>query len=86
MMRYLVQGGQDAETVELLLSLTRIDSEDVKLALVAHLVHGLSDATSCATYDVSQSNFNRALNRLEQVAATVERLIEKRVRHLKSVK
>lgn len=85
-MRHLVQGGQDAETVELLLSLTRIDSEDVKLALEKHLVQGLCDARSCDIYDVSQSNFNRALNRLEQVAATVERLIEKRVRHLKSVK
>lgn len=40
-MRYLVQGGEDAETVELLLSLTRIDSDDVKSALKDYLVRGL---------------------------------------------
>ena len=85
-MRYLVQGGEDAETVELLLSLTRIDSDDVKSALKDYLVRGLGDATTCALHQIAQSNFNRALNRLEQVAETVERLIENRVRHLKSVK
>lgn len=85
-MRYLVQGGQDAETVELLLSLTRIDSDDVKQAMKDHLVTGLADSTACALREISQSNFNRALNRLESVAATVEQLIEKRVRHIKSVK
>jgi hypothetical protein len=85
-MRYLVQGGEDAETVYLLLSLTRIDSDDVKSALCDYLVRGLSDAATCALHQIAQSNFNRALNRLDQVAATVERLIEKRVRHLKSVK
>ena len=85
-MRDLVQGGEDAETVELLLSLTRIDSDDVKSALKDYLVRGLGDAATCALHQIAQSNFNRALNRLESVAATVERLIEKRVRHIKSVK
>lgn len=84
-MRLLVQGGQDAESVELLLSLTSISSEDVKDALTDHLVRGLADSTSCALHDVKQSNFNRALKRLEETAAIVEQLIEKRVRHLKSV-
>lgn len=85
-MRLLVQGGQDAESVDLLISLTSISSEDVKDALKKHLVTGLTDSTSCSLYGVSQSNFNRALKRLEETAATVEKLIEKRVRHIKSVK
>lgn len=85
-MRYLVQGGEDSETVELLLSLTRIDSDDVKSALKDFIATGLSANTACDMRGIELSNFNRALNRLEQVAATVERLIEKRFRHLKSVK
>lgn len=85
-MKLLVQGGQDSETVELLLSLTRIDSEDVKSAISDYLVTGLADSSACALHGIAQSNFNRALNSLESVAATVERLIEKRVKHLKSVK
>ncbi|WP_396180192.1 PapB/FocB family fimbrial expression transcriptional regulator [Flavobacterium sp.] len=83
-MRYLTQGGQTAERLQLLFSLTRIASDDIKAALSDYLVRGLSDATASSLNGVAQSNFNRALNGLEEVAATVERIKEIDWRHLKS--
>lgn len=85
-MRFLTQGGQTAERLELLFSLTRIASDDIKAALSDHLVRGLSDATASSLNGVAQSNFNRALNSLEEIAATVERIKEVDWRNLKSVK
>lgn len=85
-MRYLTQGGQTAERLELLFSLTRIASDDIKAALSDYLVRGLSDATASRLNGVAQSNFNRALNGLEEVAATVERIKEVDWRNIKSVK
>ena len=85
-MRFLTQGGQTAERLELLFSLTRIASDDIKAALSDYLVRGLSDATASSLNGVAQSNFNRALNGLEEVAATVERIKEIDWRNLKSVK
>lgn len=85
-MRYLTQGGQTAERLELLFSLTRIASDDIKAALNDYLVRGLPDATASSLNGVAQSNFNRALNGLEEVAATVERIKEIDWRNLKSDK
>lgn len=85
-MRHLIQGGKCDEGLKLLLSLTSISSEDVKAALHDHLVKGLSDTLSAQVNGVALPNFNRALNRLEEAEQTVERLIELRMKHLKSVK
>lgn len=85
-MRYLTQGGQTAERLQLLFSLTRIASDDIKAALNDYLVLGVSDATASRLNGVAQSNFSRALNGLEEVAATVERIKEIDWRHLKSDK
>lgn len=82
-MRYLTQGLESAERLELLLALTSIKSEDVKDALADHLVRGLADATAAGLNGVTQSNFKRALNTLEAVAAKVERIKEIDWRHLK---
>lgn len=82
-MRYLTQGGETAERLELLLSLTKITSEPVQDALADHLVRGLSDATAAGINGVTQSNLKRALDSLELVAATVERIKEIDWRHLK---
>lgn len=73
-MRYLTQGGQTTERLQLLLSLTRISSENTIDALSDYLVRGLADSTASALNGVSQSNFNRALAGLEKVAATVEQI------------
>jgi hypothetical protein len=81
--KYLIQGGESAERVELLLQLTSIRSEDIQDALADHLVRGLSDATAAGINGLTQSNFKRALDKLEEVAATVERIKEIDWRHLK---
>ncbi|WP_333609659.1 PapB/FocB family fimbrial expression transcriptional regulator [Arsukibacterium sp.] len=75
-MKYISQGSQCQRRFELLLSRTDIRSENVKAALKDHLVTGLSDATAAAINGVSQSNFNRAFNAVNDVAETVEKIKE----------
>lgn len=75
-MNYLMQGGETEERLALLIKLTSIRSEDIKYALVDHLVKGMPDATAASLNDVPQSNFNRAFNKLNEVAETVERIKE----------
>jgi len=85
-MRYLIQGSQTTERLELLLSLTRISSESVRDALSDYLVRGLSDSLAASANGVLLPNFTKALKSLDQVAATVEKIKEIDWRHLKSVK
>lgn len=85
-MKYITQGGESAERYQLLISLTRISSEDVKAALKDYLVIGLADATAAAINGVQLSNFTRALNTLNTVASTVEQIKELDWARLKSVK
>jgi hypothetical protein len=73
-MNYLLAGSEPAARVELLLSLTRINSEDVKAALRDHLVKGVSDSNAIAIHGITKSNFSRALKRLNEVAAIVEQI------------
>lgn len=73
-MNYLLAGSEPAKRVELLLSLTRIDSEDVKSALLDHLVKGMNDANAIAIHGINKSNFSRALSRLNEVAGVVEQI------------
>jgi len=75
-MRYITQGGESPERYELLISLTRISSEDIKAALKDYLVTGLADATAAAVNGVPLSNFTRALKTLNDTAATVEKIKE----------
>jgi hypothetical protein len=87
-MRYLIQGGEDAERLELIISLTKITSESVQQALIDHFKKGsgLAAETAAAVNGVKLSNFMRSINRLEEVAGTIERIKEIDWRHLKSVK
>lgn len=73
-MRYLMQGMETGERLNLLLSLTNIRSENVIDALHDHLVKGLADSTAAAINGCTQSNFKRALDAVEAVAATVEQI------------
>jgi hypothetical protein len=87
-MRYLIQGGEDAERLSHIISLTKITSENVQHALIDHFKKGsgLAAEAAAALNGVQLSNFTRAATRLEEVAATVERIKEIDWRHLKSVK
>ena len=75
-MKYLYAGSQSNERFELLLSLTRINSEDVVAALSDHLVKGASESSAAIMNGISMSNFNRAFRKLDTVAAAVERIKE----------
>jgi hypothetical protein len=85
-MRYLIQGGEDADRLDLIISLTKITSENVQQALIDHFKKGsgLAAETAAALNGVQLSNFTRAATRLEEVAASVERIKEIDWRHLKS--
>lgn len=81
-MKYLYAGSQSDERFELLLSMTRINSDDVVAALFDHLVKGASESSAAIMNGISMSNFNRAFKKLDTVAATVERIKEMDLRLL----
>ena len=85
-MKMLVRGLEKKERVELLISLTKMSSETQKQAIIDHLVKGRSDTEAALLNDVSQSNFNRAISRLNKVAGIVEKIKDIDWDHLKSVK
>ena len=72
----LVQGQESAERLSLLLELTRIDSDEVKQALRQHLTDGMSLKAAPILNGIKQQNFNRSLKRLNEIAATVEKIKE----------
>lgn len=76
MKNVLIQGLESLERVNLLLGLTRIDSEDVKHSLIDYLTKGMDLKTSAEINDVKQQNFNRALKRINEVAGVVEKIKE----------
>lgn len=75
-MKYLFAASQSDERLSLLLSTTKISSEDIKTALRDHLVRGFDVKNAAAINGVAQQNLDRALNKLEQVAKTFELIKE----------
>jgi len=82
-MKMLVRGLEKQERVELLISLTKMSSETQKQAIIDHLVKGRSDTEAALLNDVSQSNFNRAMSRLNEIAGIVEEIKALDWQHLK---
>lgn len=85
-MKYLIAGKQSPERFDLLLSLTRINSESVITALRDHLVVGHPEVTAALINQVPTSNFNRALSKMNGVARTIERVKELDWAHIESLK
>ncbi|MEO3684059.1 PapB/FocB family fimbrial expression transcriptional regulator [Shewanella vesiculosa] len=85
-MKYLIQGGESAERLQLLLQLTNIESPDVVAASQDHFVAGHKDTVAAIRNNVKKSNLSRAIARLEQVAFTVEQIKELDWQKLKSNK
>ena len=75
-MKYLFKGMQTQERFELLLSLTRIQSESVINALNDYLVRGMDKKTAAVANDVQMPNFSAALTKLERKAEIVEKIKE----------
>ena len=75
-MKFLTKGLEPEERINLLLLLTKIESKNIRSALVDHLTKGLTENDAAMLNDVSQQNFNRALKRLNGVAGVVEQVKE----------
>jgi len=76
LMKYLVVGHESKARIDLLFKLTKIKSDDVKDAILDHLVRGHAEKIAVALNLVDQGNFNRGLARLNEVAGTVEAIKE----------
>lgn len=75
-MKYLFKGMQSQERFELLLSLTRIQSESVIDALFDYLVKGVDKKASAVINGIEVSNLSAALSKLEEKAEVVELIKE----------
>lgn len=75
-MNYLLSGSESKERVELLLSLTKINSEPLRNSITDHLCGGHPDKYAYSINDVAQSNFARAMKTLNEVAGVVEAIKE----------
>ena len=75
-MKYLFKGMQTQERFELLLSLTRIQSESVINALNDYLVRGMDKKAAAVINGVEMPNLSAALNKLEEKARVVEHIKE----------
>jgi predicted DNA-binding protein (UPF0251 family) len=73
-MKYLIQGGEPAERLQLLLRLTRIDSVEVIEALRSHYIDGLSKSNAAAVNCIEKSNLTRAIQRINEVAEVIEKV------------
>lgn len=71
-MKYLFKGMQSQERFELLLKLTRINSDNVVDAMRDYLVWGMDKKAAAILNGVRLPNFTAALNKLEEKAAIVE--------------
>ncbi|MEQ3513606.1 PapB/FocB family fimbrial expression transcriptional regulator [Pseudoalteromonas sp. BZB3] len=75
-MKYLFKGMQTQERFELLLSLTRIQSESLINALNDYLVRGMDKKAAALANGVEMPNFSAALKKLEEKAQIIEKIKE----------
>lgn len=73
-MKMLLRGMENKRRVELMLSLTRINSEPVVKAIFDHLVHGKTEEGAAAINMIQQQNFSWALIKLNKSAQVVEEI------------
>ena len=67
-------GNEKPEVIALLIGLTGFRSDDVIDALTKHLVKGMNETAAAAMCGVDESNFRRALAKLESKARVVEQI------------
>jgi hypothetical protein len=71
MANYLIRGAENAERLEILISMTSLTGEWVIKAIKRHLVDGMDEVTACAHYEIKRGNFDRSLKRVNEVAGKV---------------
>ena len=72
----LLPGHESEESLDILISLTNMRSEEMAHALRRHYVNGWSDSTACSVAGVSLSNFNRDCKKLNDVARRIDKYFE----------
>lgn len=78
-MKYLIRGGESKTRVDLIISLTKMDSENMISAIHDHLVKGYQDTDASLLNDVKLPNFNKAMVRLNEIAGIVEDIKKRRL-------
>lgn len=68
----LLPGMETEKGIDILISLTRMNSDNMRHALMRHYVNGWSDATACSCSGVSLSNFSRDSKKLNEVARLID--------------
>ena len=75
-MRYLFKGSQTQQRLDMLISLGKISSDDIKAALSDYLVRGHDKKSAALLNGVPGPNFSRALSQLNAKAEIVENIKE----------
>ncbi len=72
----MIPGMETVQRVSLVLSLTSIRSEPQQRALQNYFVNGLNFSACAALEDITESNFQRAIDRVQAVDTTIEQIKE----------
>ncbi|MGY2573725.1 PapB/FocB family fimbrial expression transcriptional regulator [Vibrio sp. C8] len=72
----MISGMETEQRVTLLLTLTSIRSEPQKEALQKYFVDGINFSACAALAEITESNFQRAIDRVQAVDSIVERIKE----------
>lgn len=72
----LCQGLESKESIDLLLSLTKIKSESVKKAIKMHFVYGAQVQASADANSLEKSNLSRDIKKLNAVAVKINQYFE----------
>ena len=78
-MKYLVQGMESTRKINILLALTKIDSERKVKALHLHFVTGASVGDAARTYGMPQPNLSACIDTLNIIAGHCEEFHELKV-------
>lgn len=73
-MIYLLRGDERKEKIELLVSLTSLTSENTIDAMIDYFCRGNTEKQAADMNNVSVSNLNRAISKLNAVAEIYEKL------------
>lgn len=85
-MRYLFRGGESKERFELMMPLTKINSDDKIAALYDHLVRGFTISQAAEINGLKPQNLNVALDSLEAKIEIHEKLKAHDWAHIKGDK
>jgi hypothetical protein len=75
-MNYLITGSEPLRKIELLISLTKIDSDNIKSAIEDVFVRGIRIGDSATINSVQQSDLSKYVKRIYKIAETVEQIKE----------